>query len=391
MEITIHDATTELKKVANKGIDAFNSQLEKMYNAEGEEPIQYVSALARCNTVKNRKTPMHIVGSRESLRKQGDYSAIKYPEKTLDVILTTLRKIKEDPSLTVTLNTNLVLDLFLDSLDMVEVKSAITNHFPTASNPPLMDIKTVGDLVLMAMGQTPLQENLKPCEWNFLSNPTPITKAFLQRYDTNANILEVMKKSFKNLKNTSVCYDQLFGVQSTKDFLMKAYLIAGILRKLPDKNIGILLPSLSATSMLVVACYLAEKIPVMLNRTQSKEGFKHCLKVQEVKVILTAKSFFQKIQTPRLKKYEMTYVEELLKDISMRRKVSAFVQARRGKIPEKLDETAVVLFTSGSEALPKAVALTHQNILSDIAGALGRIKIRQDDVLLAFLPPFHSF
>ena len=75
----------------------------------------------------------------------------------------------------------------------------------------------------------------------------------------------------------------------------------------------------------------------------------------------------------------------------MRRKVSAFVQARRGKIPEKLDETAVVLFTSGSEALPKAVALTHQNILSDIAGALGRIKIRQDDVLLAFLPPFHSF
>lgn len=52
---------------------------------------------------------------------------------------------------------------------------------------------------------------------------------------------------------------------------------------------------------------------------------------------------------------------------------------------------AVVLFTSGSEALPKAVELTHKNIISDIIGALGCIKIRQDDILLAFLPPFHSF
>lgn len=35
--------------------------------------------------------------------------------------------------------------------------------------------------------------------------------------------------------------------------------------------------------------------------------------------------------------------------------------------------------------------LTHQNILQDIKGATALLEIQRDDVLLAFLPPFHSF
>lgn len=54
-------------------------------------------------------------------------------------------------------------------------------------------------------------------------------------------------------------------------------------------------------------------------------------------------------------------------------------------------DTAVMLFTSGSESLPKAVALSHQNILSDIAGALTLVLFHRYETLLGFLPPFHSF
>jgi long-chain-fatty-acid--[acyl-carrier-protein] ligase len=54
-------------------------------------------------------------------------------------------------------------------------------------------------------------------------------------------------------------------------------------------------------------------------------------------------------------------------------------------------DPAVVLFTSGSEALPKGVVLTHENILSNIRGVLDAFPLTREDVLLGFLPTFHSF
>jgi long-chain-fatty-acid--[acyl-carrier-protein] ligase len=152
-----------------------------------------------------------------------------------------------------------------------------------------------------------------------------------------------------------------------------------------------MLPALSATSLLIIACYLAEKIPVMLNWTQSEEAFAHCVESQQIAVILTAGSFYKKIQTPWLQKYQMTFFEEVLKGVSLKKKIKALVKATLFRLPKKLDETAVVLFTSGSEALPKTVLLTHQNILQDLKGATGLLEIRTDEILLAFLPPFHSF
>ena len=55
------------------------------------------------------------------------------------------------------------------------------------------------------------------------------------------------------------------------------------------------------------------------------------------------------------------------------------------------NDTAVILFTSGSEAVPKGVPLTHGNILSNIDGSLEAIQGYPSDVMYGFLPPFHSF
>jgi acyl-CoA synthetase (AMP-forming)/AMP-acid ligase II len=54
-------------------------------------------------------------------------------------------------------------------------------------------------------------------------------------------------------------------------------------------------------------------------------------------------------------------------------------------------EVAVVLFTSGSETVPKAVPLTHRNILTNIADCFALFRARPDDSILGILPPFHSF
>jgi long-chain-fatty-acid--[acyl-carrier-protein] ligase len=51
----------------------------------------------------------------------------------------------------------------------------------------------------------------------------------------------------------------------------------------------------------------------------------------------------------------------------------------------------VVLFTSGSEKAPKAVPLTHRNVLSNQKAAVEFFELTREDSLLGFLPAFHSF
>jgi len=57
----------------------------------------------------------------------------------------------------------------------------------------------------------------------------------------------------------------------------------------------------------------------------------------------------------------------------------------------KVGETAVVLFTSGSENLPKAVPLTHANLLANVRDIVGEYRFLDGARFVGFLPPFHSF
>ena len=55
------------------------------------------------------------------------------------------------------------------------------------------------------------------------------------------------------------------------------------------------------------------------------------------------------------------------------------------------DETAIVLFTSGSEGTPKGVVLSHANVLANREQVAARIDFGSQDVILNALPMFHSF
>ncbi|KKN76786.1 hypothetical protein LCGC14_0366530, partial [marine sediment metagenome] len=75
-------------------------------------------------------------------------------------------------------------------------------------------------------------------------------------------------------------------------------------------------------------------------------------------------------------------------------KLSAWVRARLGARSLRdrdVPDTAVILFTSGSENVPKAVPLTHRNMLTNIADGWDCFSISPADSMLGLLPPFHSF
>ena len=72
-----------------------------------------------------------------------DMSSIDIPENVITKITAIIKKIKPEHSGKITIDTNLILDCFFDSLDMAELKSSVQSAFPDSSNPPLLDLKTV--------------------------------------------------------------------------------------------------------------------------------------------------------------------------------------------------------------------------------------------------------
>ena len=391
VEIEIYDSTNLLHKAEKKGIDAFNQELEKIYNAKWEEKINYISGLCRYNTTRNRTEPSMIPWSIKDLKRVSFNVTTEIPKAIFNKVTDIIKDIKPEYQWKIDLNTNLILDCLFDSLDMAELKSSVQSNFSTSSNPPLIDLKTVWDVSMMAIWKSSTSENIPPCNRNYSIINKLIYAHLKNIIKEDSTILSLIKESLKNSKSNSFCYDTVFWIQTRKDFLIKAYLIADLLKEFPWERIAIMLPSLSATSLLVTGCYLAKKIPVMLNRTQSEEAFSHCLKSQNIKTILTAKSFFQKIQTPWLQKYSTTFFEDILKNVTLKQKIIAIFKSTRFKIPSDISKIAVVLFTSWSEALPKTVELTHKNILYDILWAGWIVWIKNSDIEISYLPPFHSF
>ena len=55
------------------------------------------------------------------------------------------------------------------------------------------------------------------------------------------------------------------------------------------------------------------------------------------------------------------------------------------------DDPAAVLFTSGTEGAPKGVALSHANILANVAQVDARYDLRLSDIFFNPLPMFHAF
>ncbi|XP_034944202.1 long-chain-fatty-acid--CoA ligase 4 isoform X2 [Chelonus insularis] len=57
----------------------------------------------------------------------------------------------------------------------------------------------------------------------------------------------------------------------------------------------------------------------------------------------------------------------------------------------KTDDTAIIMYTSGSTGVPKGVMLSHKNILASLKAFCTATETKSDDVLLGFLPLAHVF
>ena len=179
--------------------------------------------------------------------------------------------------------------------------------------------------------------------------------------------------------------------------LIGALILNSKFKKYDEGFIGIMIPTSAGCALATVGALMSGRIPVMINySTGAEANAKYAQTKCKFKTIITSKALLEKINCPVID--GMVMIEDIMASVSTGEKLKA---ALISKLPvgvvlnsiHKGDEndTAVILFTSGSEKDPKAVQLTHRNISSNIENFGKYENITESDVILANLVFFHVF
>ena len=167
-----------------------------------------------------------------------------------------------------------------------------------------------------------------------------------------------------------------------------------------NENIGLLLPNSSKTLCVLLGLSIHQRVPAMLNYSTGSAGMIAACQIANVKTVLSSRRFIDlahlENEADLLKEHvNIIYLEELAQQITTSDKLRGAWQSKNARswYKNKADANApaVILFTSGSEGTPKGVVLSHANILSNHQQVAARINFNPKDVVLNFLPMFHSF
>jgi long-chain-fatty-acid--[acyl-carrier-protein] ligase len=282
--------------------------------------------------------------------------------------------------------------LGLDSLEAAEVSLQVEQRFGFS-----------GDLVPTTLGQLwALAEGLVE-----KGPPKPPPPTWFTPPSDNgpyAILGETIPEAFLNRvaqhpKDVAVA-DDIAGVLTYEKLLIGALTMAARFRELPTDNVGLLLPASVAADIAFLGLHLATKLPVPLNWTTGPVNLEYAVKLMGLTHIVTSKAFIDRMPIT-IPNTTYVFLEEIRAGVSKFELLRRFLAGRffgnslRKRVLARLSNdphrTAVVLFTSGSEKAPKAVPLTHANIIANQRGAVSPQKLTRADAVLGFLPMFHSF
>lgn len=188
---------------------------------------------------------------------------------------------------------------------------------------------------------------------------------------------------------------------SYKDIIIKSFVLGKYFKRrtLPGDHVALLLPNSIAAVCTFFGLSAYDRVPVMLNFSVGAQNMVSMCNTAQVKIVITSLTF---IKTAKLEStaevmkangFNVVYLESLRKDIGLWEKINAYLRYKIKRVPHKDggSKKAVILFTSGSEGAPKAVVLSHANIISNIKQMSAIETINTTDTVFNALPMFHSF
>ena len=220
----------------------------------------------------------------------------------------------------------------------------------------------------------------------------------------NSLISQLSKKSRSRVLFKKIIQDSTGFSDSYFSLVFKILLISKILKNQlkSERRVGVFLPNTNINAIIFFTCQLLSVTPCMLNYSSGTRKIRNCLRLSKSKVIITSQNFIEKADlTKQIKElednYHIIFLEELKSKINLSTKLMAaldlfnlIVFPNFLKFPNAEDE-ACILFTTGSEGMPKGVVLTNNNLLTNYRQTQHMLEKRVNDRVLNVLPFFHSF
>jgi acyl-[acyl-carrier-protein]-phospholipid O-acyltransferase/long-chain-fatty-acid--[acyl-carrier-protein] ligase len=184
--------------------------------------------------------------------------------------------------------------------------------------------------------------------------------------------------------------------------LLKAALALGRLASrdtAAGETVGVLMPSVSTTLSLVLGLTAHGRVAAMLNYSAGTETMQNACIAAGVRTVITSRQFLAAIgihdAEDKLKGVRVLYVEALRDTLTIAGKlwlIGYALWCPRAAVP-RVDprQAAVVLFTSGSEGVPKGVVLSHAALLANMTQLRSVIDFGPDDKFFSALPLYHIF
>lgn len=150
-----------------------------------------------------------------------------------------------------------------------------------------------------------------------------------------------------------------------------------IATKTDQPQVGIMAPTSSVCAAAIFACWYAGRIPVPLNFLFGPDELGGVIRDAGLDCVLTTPTFADVLAPTGLKTLLLS--------------AQTLAPGRMPAPSADPNDTAAIIYTSGTAGVPKGVCLSFGNLVQNAQASIRHARLDPDQVFLSVIPQFHSF